>query len=126
MLVKLFLGANALVVGLIGLAYLYDPDIVLARYGLESGSPGMDNMLRAAYGGLFVGISGVLAWGTVHETRRSDAIGLLILFMGSQEIGRATSTIAAGSPPVTIMGLFYYECAAVAVGFALWWRNTSR
>ncbi len=123
MAARLFLGANALMIGLIGLAYLYNPDLLLSRYGLQAGSAGMDNMLRATYGGLFVAIASLFAWGTVRSERRSDALGLLILFMASQAVGRAASMIFAGSAPEAIMGLFYYECAAVVIGLVLWFRG---
>jgi len=123
MAARLFLGANALMIGLIGITYLYDPNTLLARYSLETGSTGMDNMLRATYGGLFVGVASLFAWGAMNAGRRQDALGLLIVFMGSQALGRAASMVLEGPAPGSIMGLFYYECAAVIIGLVLWLRG---
>ena len=46
MISRIYLALNFAVIGLIAVAYLYDPNLLLSRYGLETGSIGMDNMLR--------------------------------------------------------------------------------
>lgn len=123
MIGRIFLGFNAIVIGLIGLAYLYDPNLLLARYGLETGGAAMDNMLRAVYGGLFVGIAALLALGVVKADRLRDMLGLATIFFASQAIGRIASVALAGSPASTVLGLLYYELAATAIGLLLFLKQ---
>ena len=73
LIARLVLALNAGVIGLIGLAYLYDPNMLLANYGLSTDSLGMDNMLRSTYGGLFLCVAGLFAFGALNADRRADA-----------------------------------------------------
>ena len=103
MFARIYLGLNALVLGLIGLGYLYDPNLLLARYALETGSIGMDNMLRATYGGVSFGLAGLFLIGMLKSARHRDAIGLVTVIMASFAIGRIASMALAGSPPSSIL-----------------------
>lgn len=106
MLTKIYLGLNTVILGLIGLGYLFNPNLLLARYGLETGSVGMDNMLRATYGGVSLGLAALFLIGLLRPARRRDMVGLVTIIMGSFAIGRIASMIMAGTPPSSIMGLF--------------------
>lgn len=123
MITRLYLAFNAIGIGLIGLAYLYDPNMLLALYGLEAGSAGMDNMLRAAYGGVFAASALVFSIGIFQPARRRDAVGFTVLFMTGAAIGRLASIIAAGAPPAMILSLLAFECVSAAIGFALYVRS---
>ena len=122
MLTRLYLGFNALAIGSIGLVYLYDPNILLARYGLETGSAGMDNMIRSTYGGVFVGAAVIFLLGVLDVRRRRDIVAFTAIFMAGSAIGRIASIAAAGTPPATVMPLLYYECAAALIGLLLFLR----
>lgn len=124
MIVRFFLGLMALSIGSIGLLYLYDPNLLLARYDLMAGSVGMDNMLRSAYGGLFLTCSLVFLLGVFSEARRRDALAFVAIFMTGAAIGRIASILAVGSPPSTIMPLLYFEIAATAIALVLYFRKT--
>lgn len=124
MIVRFFLGLMALSIGSIGLLYLYDPNLLLARYDLMAGSAGMDNMLRSAYGGLFLTCSLVFLLGVFSEARRRDALAFVAIFMTGAAIGRIASILAVGSPPSTIMPLLYFEIAATAIALVLYFRKT--
>ena len=104
MLARFFLGFNAVAIGVIGFAYLYDPNLLLARYELETGGPAMDNMLRAVYGGLFLAVAGLFTFGAFRQERRRDVLILATLFFAAQSVGRVASISMAGSPPSTVMG----------------------
>lgn len=119
MFARAFLGFNAVAVGLIGLGYLYDPNVLLARYKLEAGSVGMDNMLRSAYGGLFVAMAVILACGALIPGRTSDALLFTILFMGGFSLGRIASIVRLGSPGRAVNGLLYYELTALVLAVVL-------
>ncbi|MEM9670213.1 MAG: DUF4345 domain-containing protein [Pseudomonadota bacterium] len=126
MISRVFLGFSALAIGMIGLLYLYDPNLLLARYGLEAGSAGMDNMLRSAYGGIFVGAALLFALGALKQTRQRDSMIFLAIFMSGAAIGRIASILSVGSPPETILPLLYYECATVVIALVLLMRQDNR
>jgi hypothetical protein len=124
MIVRLYLGLNALSIGLIGLLYLYDPNLLLARYGLETGSAGMDNMLRSTYGGVFVGAAGIFLLGVLDGARRRGALGFAAIFMAGSALGRIASIVSVGAPPAAILPLLYYEIAAAIIGVFLYLRTS--
>ncbi len=123
MLARIYLGLNTISIGLIGLIYLYDPNLLLARYGLETGSTGMDNMLRAVYGGLFVGVAAIFTLGIGSSRHRRIILAFAALFMGSQAVGRIVSILSVGSPPDSVLGLLYFEIGATILGLLLYLRE---
>ena len=125
MIARIFLGFIALSIGSIGVLYLYDPNLLLARYDLTTGSAGMDNMLRSTYGGLFLASAFIFALGIFIERRRRDALAFVAIFMAGAALGRIVSIFAAGSPPSTIMPLLYFEIAAVVIAVTLLMRSES-
>ena len=114
---RALLALNSVAIGLIGALYLFDPNLLLSLYGLETGSAGMDNMLRASYGGLYLVSAALFMIGARSEPRRRDALAFLGVFMAAAALGRVASMVAVGAPPLTITGLLAYEC--VAAGLAL-------
>lgn len=121
---RMVLLMNSVVIGLIGLAYLYDPNLLLANYGLAVDGPGMDNMLRSTYGGLFIALAGVFAFGVLNESRRPDAMGLLALIMGGLALGRVASLVMAGPPEMAINTLLAYEASVFVIALFLY-RQTA-
>ena len=117
---EVFLGVNALGVGGVGVSYLYDPNLLLARYGLEAKSASMDNMLRGAYGGLFVGMAAIFACGALVPTRTADALLFTVLFMGGFLVGRVVSVARVGAPSRGIYGLLAYEVVTSLAAGALY------
>lgn len=122
MVARIFLAFNAIVIALIGILYLLEPNLLLARYELETGSVGMDNMLRAAYGGIFVGASAVFFMGVLDPNRRRDALGFVAIFMSGAAVGRIASIVATGMPHPVIMSLLYYEAIAALIALTLYMR----
>ncbi len=114
---------NSIVIGLIGVAYLYDPNLLLANYGLSADGAGMDNMLRSSYGGLFVAMAGIFALGSFSKVRMNDALVLLALFMGGLAFGRIASLVMAGLPDPSIFTLLGYEAIVCLIAFILVRRN---
>ncbi len=122
MIERIFLGFIAFSIGTIGILYLYDPNLLLARYDLATGSAGMDSMLRSTYGGLFLASSLVFAAGVFVADRRRDALAFVAIFMTGAGLGRIVSIFAVGSPPSTIMPLLYFEIVASVIAIALYFR----
>lgn len=123
MISRLFLGFIALSIGAIGILYLFDPNLLLARYDLVTGSAGMDNMLRSTYGGLFLASAAIFAMGVFVARRRRDALAFVAIFMTGAALGRIASILAVGAPPLTIMPLLYFEIAATLIAVALFIRS---
>lgn len=123
MISRVFLAFNALTIGAIGVAYLFDPNLLLARYDLETGGAGMDNMLRATYGGLYLMCAVVFTLGVVLARRRRDSLAFLALFMFGAAFGRIVSIASAGAPPSTIMPLLYFEIVAAIIAVILFIRS---
>jgi|GEM_PF-2880143 len=124
MLSRIFLGLMSVSIGVIGILYLFDPNLLLARYDLATGSAGMDNMLRSTYGGLFLTSAAVFALGVFNARRRRDALAFVAIFMTGAAIGRLASMIAVGAPPASIMPLLYFEIAATVMALTLYWRSS--
>lgn len=122
MISRLFLGFIALSIGSIGILYLFDPNLLLARYDLVTGSAGMDNMLRSTYGGLFLASAALFALGIFVSNRRRDALAFVAIFMTGAALGRIVSMVAVGMPPATIMPLLYFEIAATVIAAVLYVR----
>lgn len=120
---RIFLGFNAVAIGGIGLAYLYDPNLLLARYELQAGSAGMDNMLRSTYGGIFLVSAAMFLFGAVSDKRRRDALLFVAIFMFGAAIGRIASIAAIGAPPPAIMPLLYFEIIMVVIALVLYRRT---
>ena len=119
LIARLFLALNALAIGVIAAVYLFDPNILLGRYGLETGSAGMDNMLRATYGGLYLVCAGIFAVGIVSLRLRRASLAFLGLFMAGNAIGRIASIMLAGSPPEAILPLLWYEIGTAIIALVL-------
>ncbi|MEO0343816.1 MAG: DUF4345 domain-containing protein [Pseudomonadota bacterium] len=114
---RAFLWFNAAVIGAIGLAYLYGPNLLLGQYDLSVQDVGLDNMMRATYGGVFVAVAVIFGIGAAHPPRQRDALMLATLFMGGLALGRVASMISVGLPPSGLLPLLGYE--AIAAGLAL-------
>ena len=123
MISRLFLAFNALAIGSIGLIYLYDPNILLARYDLQTGSVSMDNMLRSTYGGLFLLSAAIFCVGIFKRSRRRDSLTFVAIFMMGAAIGRIASIIAVGVPHATIMPLLYFEIIMSVLAVLLWVKS---
>ena len=117
---------NALVIGLIGLTYLYEPDLLLTNYGLTAADPSMDNMLRASYGGVSLVLAGLWAWGGVNANRQPDILALLALVMGGFAVGRLASIALAGQPHDTVYALLGYEVFVCALSLFLFFKTRAK
>ena len=122
MISRIFLAYNAISIGLIGLLYLLDPNILLARYELDVGSVGMDNMLRSTYGGLFLGSALLFSIGIFKPLRQKDALGFVGVFMTGLAIGRIASITAAGMPASSIVALLVFEAITAGLAWFLYTR----
>ncbi|MEM0977025.1 MAG: DUF4345 family protein [Pseudomonadota bacterium] len=123
MLTRIFLWVNVFVLGSIGGAYLIDPNLLLGFYGLSLGSVGLDNMMRATYGGLFVGLAVLLVFAVMSTGRQRDAVILVSVVMGGLALGRLASLLGAGMPPSNLFGLLFYEAIVAGLGAVMLFKT---
>jgi hypothetical protein len=122
MIARIFLALNAIAMGVVGIFYLYDPDILLARYDVVAGSVSMDNMLRASYGGVSLGAALIFTIGVFNTQRRRDILAFTAIFIGGFAVGRVASLVFSGPPHSAIYGLLGYEVVMGVLGIVLFLR----
>ncbi|MDD9893887.1 MAG: DUF4345 family protein, partial [Gammaproteobacteria bacterium] len=106
---------NAFVIGLIGIAYLIDPNILLVNYNMAVTDAGFDNFFRAGSGGLFLALAIGFGLGAIKPEHEKTSLLILLLFMGGLALGRAVSMLAMGLSHPMLGFLFAYEVLAALV-----------
>jgi hypothetical protein len=113
----LALSAAALILvgftGLVSPAQLFDP------LGVPLPTPAGRNEIRAAYGGMHLGVGLlVLAW-TLRRERRRAALWVVAVFMGGLALGRLASLFADGPPGAFVLRLWVPEALAGGIAATL-------
>lgn len=117
---NLLLISASLAIGFVGLAYLSSADAMYGRYGIEIMSTNEYNMVRGAYGGLFLAFACLFLLGALVTRFEFSALVAVFTFMLGFAIGRLMSITVDGMPTNTIMGLLIFEILyAVAAAFYL-------
>ena len=113
---SLVLRSAAVAVGVIGLGYLTMPGRVLAFYGVALQSTTEANIIRSAYGGLFVASALLFEIGARRADRSQTALIALAVFMGGFALGRIVSLVVDGVPHPLLVAILVvelgYACAA--------------
>ncbi|MGD1934692.1 MAG: DUF4345 domain-containing protein [Candidatus Phaeomarinobacter sp.] len=120
---RIFLLFIALGLGFVGLNYLIEPNLLLSRYDLSVADADMDNMLRSAYGGIFLAAAAYILLGAIRTDRTHDAVGLVCLLMAGAALGRLVSIAALGPAHPMINALLAFEIVAVMIGGVLYFRR---
>lgn len=111
------LGSASAGTALIGLTYLISPQAILDVYGVSLQSVNAANLLRGAYGGLFVTFAALFCAGAVKAEFARPALLSLLAFMGGLAIGRIVSLMTDGIPHPVLIAMFivevFYACVAV-------------
>lgn len=113
--VGVFLFLNLIVIGLIGVVYFYDLNLLLMNYGLLVSDLGLDNMVCSFYGGLFFVFVGFFVFGVVKSMCRVDVLILVSLFMGGLVVGCVVSFVLVGVLDLFIYVLFVYEVVVCVI-----------
>lgn len=106
-------------IGGIGLAYLIAPQFMYGLYGVGIESVNASNMVRGAYGGLFVAFSGLFALGVVRPGLANPALVGLLTFMSGFALGRLVSIVVDGLPSLLVLGLLALELCYSLLAAAL-------
>lgn len=118
-LAKATLLSAAMGMGMIGVGYSVSPQFMFGLYGIQLESINELNMVRAAYGGLFIGFAALFALGFVRSSITQPALLALLTFMAGFAMGRMASIIMDGLPDILIMGLFALEVVYAALAIYL-------
>lgn len=111
----LVLLSAALGLGLIGLGYLAAPQVMYGLYGIDLETVNEANMVRSAYGGVFLALSVLLALGATKEHFARPALIALLTFMTGFALGRAVSVVVDGLPSALILALLATEITYAAL-----------
>lgn len=114
-LTTLVLSTNAITIGLIGVAYLIDPNILLAHYNMAVTDAGFDNFFRSGAGGLFLAMAIGFGLGAVKPEQARSSLLMLLLFMGGLALGRAVSMASMGLSHPMLGFVFAYEVLAALI-----------
>ena len=106
---KILLISASLGIGVIGVGYLISPELMYGLYDIEINSINEFNMVRAAYGGLFLSFSVIFFIGAINEKISLLSLVSLFAFMSGFALGRITSIIIDGAPSILIFGLLLCE-----------------
>ncbi|MCG8325346.1 MAG: DUF4345 domain-containing protein [Thiotrichales bacterium] len=96
-------------IGIVGLGYLISPEFMYGLYNIEIASVNQFNMVRGAYGGLFLGFSILFFIGAINEKIEFPSIVSLFVFMCGFAIGRITGIVVEGMPGILIICLLLFE-----------------
>lgn len=96
-------------IGLIGLGYLISPQFMYGLYGIELETVNEANMVRSAYGGLFLGFAALFFLGVRRDQLATPSLIALLTFMGGFAIGRVISIIVDGMPSPLVLSLLVFE-----------------
>ncbi len=106
--------------GAIGIGYVLAPHWVYALYGIGLDSVNEANMVRAAYGGLFVASALFFVLGATNDGLIRPALIYVLVFMLGLAFGRTTSVLVDRVPSgliVLVQGgeVVYITLAALAL-----------
>ena len=90
------LGLSGLAILATGITGLVDPQTLLTPLGLQVEGVSAHNEIRAAYGGMHIGIGMLLLAGAVRPAFRRSALWVGLTFMGGLTIGRFVSLAVDG------------------------------
>lgn len=98
------LGLSALAILATGVTGLTNPQALFTPLGLQIDGASALNEMRAAYGGMHIGVGLLLLVGAVRPSFRRPALWVGLAFMGGLTIGRFVSLVVDGAP-----GAFVYQ-----------------
>ncbi len=102
-------------IGTIGLGYLVSPQFMYGLYSIQLETVNEANMVRAAYGGLFVSFATLFLFGAIRDRFTKPALIALLAFMAGFACGRIASILVDGMPSLLIVSLIGFEILYAAL-----------
>jgi hypothetical protein len=113
------LALSAVALVLVGVTGLFSPAQLFDPLGVPLLTPAGRNEIRAAYGGMHLGVGLLLIVWTWQRERRRAALWLVAAFMGGLALGRLASLFADGAPGSFVLRLWVPEALAASIAAAL-------
>lgn len=117
------LGLSGLGILITGVTGLTSPQELFTPLGLRIEGASAMNEIRAAYGGMHVGIGILLLVGAARASFRRAALWVGLAFLGGLTIGRLASLVVDGPPRAFVYQLLVPEAASAIVIAALLFRS---
>jgi low temperature requirement protein LtrA len=104
----------------VGLLHLVAPQMMMSAPGIVLGTANHLHVVRAAYGGAYLGIAALFLAGAVGLQDRRFALASVVLIFGGFALGRLVSIVVDGPPVVlylVVLGseLFFAGLALLAL-----------
>ena len=104
----------------VGALHLLAPQMMMREPGIELTSVNHFHVIRAAYGGAYLGIAALFLAGAIRRIDVRAALVAVVLLFGGFAFGRLYSIVADGVPVGLYLGVlaaevFFTACALVAL-----------
>jgi hypothetical protein len=104
----------------VGALHLLNPQLMMREPGIVLSSTNHFHVVRAAYGGAYLGIAALFLAGALRRVDVRAALLAVVLIFGGFALGRVVSIVADGMPVPLYLGvlgaeLFFVACALVAL-----------
>lgn len=99
----------------VGALHLAAPQMMMDAPGLRLTSPSHVHVIRAAYGGAYIGIGALFLFGLLRaEHSRTSLVAVAFLFSGFA-FGRLVSIVLDGPPVALYLGVLAFEVVFAAL-----------
>jgi hypothetical protein len=104
----------------VGALHLLNPQMMMREPGIVLSSINHFHVVRAAYGGAYLGIAALFLAGALQRIDVRAALGAVVLIFGGFALGRIASIAVDGMPVPLYLGvlcaeLFFAACAVLAL-----------
>jgi low temperature requirement protein LtrA len=119
-LIRFTLFGAGLMMLVVGGLHLLNPQMMMREPGVVLSSANHFHVVRAAYGGAYLGIAALFLAGALRRIDARAALAAVILIFGGFALGRVVSIVADGMPVPLYLGVLAAElCFAVCALLAL-------
>ena len=104
----------------VGALHLFNPQMMMREPGIELSTVNHLHVIRAAYGGAYLGIAALFLGGALKLLDARFALSAVVLLFGGFALGRVFSIVADGLPVPLYLGVlsaevFFGVCAVLAL-----------
>ncbi len=99
----------------VGAQHLVAPQMMMATPGIELTSVNHFHIIRAAYGGAYLGIAALFLSGLVRPALRGFALLAVAMLFGGFALGRVVSLVLDGLPVALYLAVLAFELVFAAL-----------
>lgn len=115
MLIRIFLGAMALMFTAFGLWSLLSPEAMTSNLGVEVGGPNGTFEIRGIFGGVSLGAAALCAGGAAREPLTRPALWFIVAYMGGYCLARIASVFLGDLPEAGTWRFIAFELACFMI-----------